>query len=87
MDGQPNGWAALMAFFSMISAIGVIVGPILANRKAREVKADLAVAKEAVDRQDTKLTEVHTIVNGKSEAKDRHIAELEAYLEDRERSG
>jgi hypothetical protein len=52
----------------------------------RDVKADLAIAQEAAKKREDKLDEVHTIVNGKSEAKDRLIAELEAHLEDKERS-
>jgi hypothetical protein len=31
LDADPNGWSALIAFFGMVSAIGVIVGPIIAG--------------------------------------------------------
>jgi hypothetical protein len=35
LDADPNGWSALIAFFGMVSAIGVIVGPIIAGYRAK----------------------------------------------------
>lgn len=93
LEADPNGWSALIAFFGMISAIGVIVGPIVADRRAKSVKAELAAAAKDVKADLAKThaaaEATHVLVNGQSEAREAQLdlekrknAKLRKQLED-----
>jgi hypothetical protein len=86
MASGTNIWDVAVAFFAAVSAIGVIVGPIIANRRAREVKADLGVAKQELKDdaavREVKLDAVHSLVNGDRLAKQQRIEALESKLRD-----
>jgi hypothetical protein len=82
MASETNVWDVLVAFAACVSAVGVVVGPIIANKRAREVKEDLGVAKQELKDdaavREVKLDAVHSLVNGDRLAKQRRIEELEA---------
>jgi hypothetical protein len=75
-------WIALgTAFFAMVGGIAAIVGPILANRRAKEVKAELKTVTDTNNSQLEALGQVKTIVNGNNERLQRENAALVAEVE------
>jgi hypothetical protein len=91
MASETNVWDVLVAFAACVSAVGVVVGPIIANRRAKEVKEDLGVAKKELKQdaavREAKLDAVHAtavktevLVNGDRLAMQLRIKELETKL-------
>lgn len=72
LDGQPNGWAVLSTLISALAPIAATIVTYRLTRKGQEGIQDSVGA-------------VHETVNGKSEAQEQRIAELEAHIEDMHR--
>lgn len=71
MDGQPNGWAALIELIKTLAPIVAAVAAFLTWRGNQ--------------RMEPKIDQTHENTNGKSDKQEARIAELEAHIEDIER--